>query len=79
MWFRKGEDPVPFGDPRNLLGTRWLSWAENGVETGYGFHGTSDPSGVGGAVSAGCIRMRNEDVELLFEILPDNAEVVVQP
>lgn len=78
-WFRPGAALVPFGDPENPLGTRWLSWRENGVESHLGFHGTTDPSSVGGAVSSGCVRLRNEDVEVLFEILPEQAEVLVQP
>jgi hypothetical protein len=24
MWFRPGHDPVPYGDPQNPLGTRWI-------------------------------------------------------
>ena len=78
-WFRPGGAPVPFGNPENPLGTRWLSWRLNGVESHLGFHGTTDPSSVGGAVSSGCIRLRNEDVEELFEILPERADVLVQP
>lgn len=79
MWFQSGRTPVPFGDPENPLGTRWMAWNENGKGTSLGFHGTSDPGGVGGRVSMGCVRMRNEDVEVLFEILPRDASVVVRP
>jgi lipoprotein-anchoring transpeptidase ErfK/SrfK len=78
-WFRPGAKPVPFGDPENPLGTRWLSWMANGVDSSLGFHGTSDPKTVGGAVSSGCVRLRNEDVEVLYEILPEKTEVLVQP
>ncbi|MCY3000855.1 MAG: L,D-transpeptidase [Planctomycetota bacterium] len=79
MWSPVGREPVPFGDPANPLGTRWLAWYQEGRATSLGFHGTNDPTGVGKRVSEGCIRMRNEDVEQLFEILPLNAEVRVQP
>lgn len=78
-WFRPGKKPVPFGDPENPLGTRWLAWVNNGVDSSLGFHGTGEPDSVGGAVSSGCVRMRNEDVEVLFEILPEKAAVQVQP
>ena len=78
MWFRPGREPVPFGAQGNPLGTRWLEWGEDGRGSHLGFHGTDDPSGVGGRVSEGCVRMRNEDVERLFDILPLGAEVVVQ-
>jgi lipoprotein-anchoring transpeptidase ErfK/SrfK len=78
-WFKPGFAPVPYGDPENPLGTRWLSWRQNGVDSHLGFHGTTDPDTVGGAVSSGCVRLRNEDVEVLFEILPEKSDVVVQP
>jgi lipoprotein-anchoring transpeptidase ErfK/SrfK len=35
-----------------------------------GIHGTDDDAAVGTDVSNGCIRLRNEDIELLAEILP---------
>lgn len=79
MWFRPGMAPVPFGAPENPLGSRWLEWGQDGKGTHLGFHGTDDPSGVGGRVSEGCVRMRNDDVELLYDILPLGATVIVQP
>jgi hypothetical protein len=79
MLFQPGKAPVPYGDPENPLGTRWLEWGKDGKGTHLGFHGTDDPSGIGGRVSKGCVRMRNEDVELLFDILPLGAQVTVQP
>jgi hypothetical protein len=79
VWTRRGAPPLPFGHPENLLGARWLGWYQDGNKTDYGFHGTNDPEGVGGRVSSGCIRMRNEDVSVLFELLPAGSQVVVQP
>lgn len=75
-WMRAGFDPVPYGDPENPLGTRWISW--DGRQ-GFGFHGTWEPETIGSAASDGCIRLRNEDVERLFEILPQGAEIDVRP
>jgi len=75
-WMRPGFAPVPYGDPENPLGTRWISWDGR---KGYGFHGTWEPETVGSAASDGCIRMHNEDVERLFEILPQGAEIDVRP
>jgi len=69
---------LPYGHPDNPLGSRWLALLRDGQKSSYGIHGTSDPSGVGGEVSLGCIRMRNEDVNELFEILPRGAEVIIQ-
>lgn len=73
---RPGHAPVPYGDPGNPLGTRWIAW--DGRQ-GFGFHGTWSPETVGTAASDGCIRLRNEDVERLFEILPQGAEIDVRP
>ena len=42
-------------------------WVGGGV---IGLHGTNDPTSVGREVSAGCIRMRNEDIERLVPMLP---------
>ncbi len=34
---------------------------------GYGLHGTDVPSSIGRAVSHGCVRMRNEDIRVLYQ------------
>lgn len=75
-WFKRGQDPLAY--PDNPLGTRWIAWHRDGAKTGYGFHGTWEPESIGTAASDGCIRLRNEDVELLFEILPVGAQIEVQ-
>jgi lipoprotein-anchoring transpeptidase ErfK/SrfK len=62
-WYSKGRI-VPPGKT-NPLGTRWLGLSVKG----YGIHGTSRPASIGQAASHGCIRMRNRDVEELFEIV----------
>ena len=49
--------------PQNPIGTRWIGLSEKG----YGIHGTDQPSSIGYAKSHGCIRLRNADVERLFE------------
>ena len=49
----------------NPIGTRWLGLSVKG----YGIHGTDAPKSIGQARSHGCIRMRNRDVEHLFEQL----------
>jgi len=77
-WLPEGRAPVAFGDPENPLGTRWLAWYQDGRNTHLGFHGTGE-GGIGERVSQGCVRMFNPDVELLFEILPEGAEVRVLP
>ena len=49
----------------NPLGTRWIGLSVKG----YGIHGTTSPRSIGKAASHGCIRMRNQDVEELFELV----------
>lgn len=63
---------VPPGED-NPLGTRalYLGWPA------YLIHGTSMPYGVGRRVSAGCIRMYNQDVERLYEVVPVGTAVTV--
>jgi len=80
MWFRAGHDPVPFGDPENPLGSRWIAWQNlNGSNSSLGFHGTSDPGSIGEDRSQGCVRMRREAIEELYEILPRGAVIRVRP
>jgi lipoprotein-anchoring transpeptidase ErfK/SrfK len=63
-WYGSPAGPVPPGE-NNPLGSRWM-----GLSTkGYGIHGTNAPSSIGKAASHGCIRMRKQDVEELFEMV----------
>ena len=61
------------GGPENPMGARALYLGS----TLYRIHGTNQPWTIGGAVSSGCIRMRNEDVVDLYERVPVGAKVVV--
>lgn len=61
--------PVKGGTPNNPLGKRWFGLSTEKYK-GYGIHGNSQPFSIGKYISAGCIRMINEDVEELFEYLP---------
>jgi lipoprotein-anchoring transpeptidase ErfK/SrfK len=62
-WFQPGKSVGP--GPANPLGTRWMGLGYKG----YGIHGTNRPRSIGHAASHGCIRMRNHDVEELFELM----------
>ena len=72
VWFNKGV-VVPPESPQNVLGSRWLGFDLKG----YGIHGTIDPETIGQQVTVGCVRMRNEEVEELFSIVPIGTEVVI--
>jgi lipoprotein-anchoring transpeptidase ErfK/SrfK len=63
--------------PANPVGTRWMSLGYKG----YGLHGTNHPESIGHAASHGCIRMRNHDVEELFELVHvgDEVDLIANP
>lgn len=65
VWFNKGI-VVPPDSPENVLGSRWMGFNL----AGYGIHGTVDPDAIGQQVTAGCVRLRNNEVEELYDILP---------
>jgi lipoprotein-anchoring transpeptidase ErfK/SrfK len=71
-WYKAGA-VVPSGSPENILGSRWM-----GITVpGYGIHGTTEPDSIGKSITAGCIRMLNNDVEELYAIVPVGTDVVV--
>ncbi len=76
VWF-SSEGPIPPGDSRNILGTRWMGFQD--PYASYGIHGTTQPETVGTASSSGCVRMLNPEVELLFDLLPRGTRVTVIP
>lgn len=81
----KSQTPTPIGEWNVVwkdynwgtgFGTRWMGlnvpW---GV---YGIHGTNKPWSIGQFASHGCIRMRNKDVEELFEWIPIGTPVKIE-
>jgi LysM repeat protein len=72
-WVYRGKR-YPYGSKENVLGTRWMRMKPTGntnrLLRGYGIHGTWEPDSIGKQASNGCIRMVNNDVEELFEIIP---------
>jgi len=78
VWFNEGES-IPFGDSRNILGTRWLGFENRDDLFGFGIHGTNDETTIGKDVSNGCVRMRNRDVEALFDLVPIGTPVTIVP
>lgn len=55
-----------------VLGTRRLELGD-----GYGIHGTNDPASIGHAASHGCVRLRNEDIERLYDMVPVGTPVYI--
>ncbi|WP_257792030.1 L,D-transpeptidase [Anoxybacter fermentans] len=69
----KPSTPTPTGEysirhklknPGGPFGTRWMSFKSH-----YGIHGTNSPGLIGQAVSHGCIRMLNKDIEELYDLV----------
>ncbi|SFK21964.1 LysM domain-containing protein [Halobacillus dabanensis] len=58
-------------EPGGPFGTMWMSLSKQH----YGIHGTNNPSSIGKAVSKGCIRMYNKDVEELSRTIPIGTSV----
>ncbi|MBI3251770.1 MAG: L,D-transpeptidase family protein [Candidatus Omnitrophica bacterium] len=71
-WYKAGAVAPP-GSPENLLGTRWIGISKKG----YGIHGTIEPEKLGQQVTAGCVRMRNEEVEELYGFVLPGTEVTI--
>ena len=71
-WYPGGA-VIPPDSPENILGSRWIGLSM----PGYGIHGTTKPETVGKHITAGCIRMFNEEVEELYVIIPVGTEVTI--
>jgi len=77
----KQVDPTYYGpdevirndDPENPLGERWIDIGDS-----YGIHGTNEPASIGKAESRGCIRMKNEDVEEVYDFLVIGSQVKIE-
>lgn len=76
-WYYDGKR-VPYGDPANILGTRWMAFAGTDKDgAGLGLHGTSLPESVPGRESKGCVRMRNSHVEEIYDLMPQGGKVEI--
>ncbi|MFW6006942.1 MAG: L,D-transpeptidase family protein [bacterium] len=79
----KPSNPTPTGDfniiskikhPGGVLGTRWMkfTWREHGI------HGTNQPASIGKAISLGCVRMYNKDVEAVYPRVKIDTPVIIR-
>jgi lipoprotein-anchoring transpeptidase ErfK/SrfK len=73
-YYHHGE-VIPPG-PENPVGNRWMGLSI----AGYGIHGTNAPRSIGKAVSHGCIRMSQRDLDKLFVQVRvgDTVEIVAE-
>lgn len=63
----------PNGSAEGTYGSRGMQLSA----TDYAIHGTMDLDSIGGNASEGCIRMFNEDVEELFDLVPRGTKVSI--
>ena len=71
-------------DPENPIGERWVGLQgidpDNKDLLGYGIHGTIDPDSIGDMQSMGCIRLRDEDVKVVYEALTEKgSQITILP
>ena len=62
------------GGPGNPMGARALYLGN----TVYRIHGTNAPETIGHAVSSGCFRLVNDEIEDLYARVPVGTKVIVQ-
>jgi len=76
----RGEGVIDADDPKNPLGEHWIGLSgTDGHAVGkqsYGIHGTIDPSSIGKSESMGCIRLTNENVAKVYEVLKEGKSTV---
>jgi L,D-transpeptidase ErfK/SrfK len=81
----KPSTPSPIGEWKIIskefdwggaFGARWMGL--NVPWGNYGLHGTNRPWSIGSPVSAGCIRMFNEDIIQVFEWVPVGTSVKIK-
>jgi LysM repeat protein len=83
-YFPPADHPGPTllpDDPKNPLGPYWMGLeGTDGQAVGqqsYGIHGTIDPTSIGKQSSMGCIRLKNEDVEVVYKLLMAGKSTVI--
>ena len=57
---------------KGVLGAHRLNMGD-----GYALHGTNQPASIGRAVSHGCVRLRNEDIAKLYDMVPVGTPVFI--
>ena len=75
-----GRRSWPSRHPNNPLGSHWMQLNVGHYKTrvAIGLHGTDQPHLIGKPVSGGCVRMHNQDVALLFQILRVGMKVIIR-
>ena len=77
-WYAPDGGVYRYGHPKHQLGTRWIGFRPKPGLSGYGIHGTHDPASVPGRESQGCVRLRNADVEELFDFVVIGTKIEIR-
>jgi len=64
--------------PTNPLGSRWIGFAIEG-DYHIGIHGTNQEDSIGEAVSHGCVRMFDYDIQSLYSRVTIGTPITVKP
>jgi len=68
-----GPQVVDADDPANPLGEHWIDLGNR-----IGIHGTIEPETVGRAASRGCIRLRPNEIQDIFDMLAVGSKVTIR-
>lgn len=78
----KPSTPTPLGNftilnkimnPGGVFGARWMGFTTRG----HGIHGTNNPSSIGTYASHGCVRMYNDDVIKLYNLVSVGTPITI--
>jgi lipoprotein-anchoring transpeptidase ErfK/SrfK len=76
----RGEGVIAADDPKNPLGGYWIGLTgTDGDAVGkmsYGIHGTIEPDSIGKQSSMGCIRLRADDIAMVFDLMVEGKSLV---
>jgi lipoprotein-anchoring transpeptidase ErfK/SrfK len=75
-WYAPDGNTYAFGHPKNVLGRYFVKFAHDSF-SGFGAHGTADPSTIRTRASLGCIRMHDADIEEFFRLVPARSRIVI--
>ena len=77
---KPADGSYPYGHEKHRIGSRWLGLKGDPKLQGYGIHGcrAEEESQIPGECSQGCVRMKNGDIEEIYDIVPVNTQVVIQ-
>ena len=76
-WTAPDGNVYPYGHKENVLGEFFIKFGHPQY-SGFGAHGTTEPESICTQASMGCIRMFDQDIKELFELLPRGAKVIVR-